>query len=260
MSIKKLRIHIIQPDIAWENPMENKKKYEEWLDNLATEEEDLVLFPELFLTGFTMNSSQLGENMEGKGVTWMKQMASKYSIIIAGSHIIKVSGHCFNRFLFVFPDGKVNYYDKRHLFRMGDEHEHYSKGNTRKVFNIANWRILPVVCYDLRFPVWIRNRNDYDVMICIANWPSVRQQVWNNLLVSRAIENMSYVVGVNRIGTDGRNINYEGGSQGIDPKGDVILKSDNREGIFSLTLDNDPLEHFRKSFPVHLDADDFTLQ
>lgn len=258
--MNKLRIHITQPDIVWENPDENKKKYEELLAKLTSGDEDLVLFPELYLTGFSMNSSRLGENMNGPGVSWMKQMALKHSKIIAGSHIIKDRDKCYNRFLFVFPDGNIDFYDKRHLFRMGDEHEHYSRGNTRKVMNIANWRILPVICYDLRFPVWIRNRNDYDVMLCIANWPAVRQQVWNNLLVSRAIENMSYVVGVNRIGTDGRNIKYEGGSQAIDPKGEIILKSETSEGIFSIELDNCPLQRFRKSFPVHLDADDFTLQ
>jgi omega-amidase len=255
-----LTVHVFQPDVTWEDPTANKAKYENWLRKMDDPQKSLVIFPETFLTGFSMNTKLLGEGMDSKSVGWMKDMASKYQKILAGSHIIRDGDKFFNRFLFSFPDGRVEVYDKRHLFRMGEEHNHFAKGESRKIIGIGNWRIMPVICYDIRFPVWIRNRNDYDVLICIANWPAVRQPVWNNLLVTRAIENMSYVIGVNRVGKDGNQIQYVGGSQCIDPKGNYMLKSDDQEAIFTFVLEKNPLENFRKKFPVHLDADDFIIK
>ncbi len=255
-----LTVHVFQPDVIWENPTANRTKYENWLKKMEDRQESLVIFPETFLTGFSMNTTSLGEGMKSKSVVWMKDMATKYGKIMAGSHIIKENDRYFNRFLFAYPDGQVEIYDKRHLFRMGEEHNHFSRGESRKIISIGKWRIMPIVCYDIRFPVWIRNRNDYDVLICIANWPAVRQPVWNNLLVTRAIENMSYVIGVNRVGTDGNQIQYIGGSQCIDPRGNYIMKSDDQENILTFALEKDPLERFRKKFPVHLDADDFIIK
>lgn len=255
-----LQITVCQPDVYWEKPKENQKQFEKYLDEIAIDAPDLVLFPELFLTGFTMNTSGNAESMDGAGVKWMRKMAEKYQVVIGGSHIIRDSGKVYNRFLFVFSDGKTDFYDKRHLFRMGEEHRHYQAGTERKVFKVAGWNILPIVCYDLRFPVWIRNRNDYDVMICVANWPSVRQAVWNNLLVSRAIENACYVAGVNRTGIDGREISYTGGSQFIDPKGNRFNVLNDKSGILSAELSKEDLTRFREKFPVHLDADDFLIK
>jgi predicted amidohydrolase len=254
------KITICQPDLSWEKSTINMEKYDNWLHDNLDYQTDLILFPEMFLTGFSMKTHDLAETMDGASVTWMQHMAREHETCVAGSHMIKEFDQYYNRFIFTYPSGKIEYYDKRHLFRMGEEQMHYSNGNTRKIIEINSWRLLPIICYDLRFPVWLRNRNDYDVLICIANWPSVRQPVWNNLLIARAIENLSYVVGVNRVGTDGMNIRYQGGSQAIDPKGHHLLKTTDQEGIYSLILEKHTLIQFREKFPAHLDADDFTIK
>jgi len=199
--------------------------------------------------------------MTGDTVLWLKEMAMKRNCAIAGSMIIKEDNKFFNRFIFVKPDGKLNYYNKKHLFRMANEHEHYSAGEKKVIVNYKGWRINLLVCYDLRFPVWSRNKNDYDLLIYVANWPTSRISQWNTLLAARAIENQAYIVGVNRIGSDGNNFNYSGSSQIINPKGEKLIDNNiNKDIIETAELDYDSLIHYRENFSVYLDADDFEIK
>lgn len=255
-----LLITIVQPDISWEDPLSNQKKYLQWLEQVASVKTDVIIFPETFLTGFSMNTAKLAETVDGKNVSWMLHLAKKHAAIVAGSLIVRGNDKPYNRLVFASHDGSLEHYDKRHLFRMGEEHKHYSRGNHRTIVNIGPFRILPAICYDLRFPVWLRNKNDYDVMVCVANWPAVRQHVWETLLIARAIENQCYTIGVNRTGRDGRNIEYVGGSVVVDPKGHILTKLNHHEGIGHVCLDIETLHESRKKFPVHLDADDFEIK
>ncbi|PVX52629.1 putative amidohydrolase [Balneicella halophila] len=254
-----LKVVALQANLVWENPEENRQYFKNCFDEIA-EHVDLVVLPEMFTSGFTMEPKPSAEKMDGKSVKWMQDCAKRYQFLLTGSLIIQENGAFYNRMIFAFPNGAIEYYDKRHLFRMGKEHEHYTAGIKKLIVNYKGWRIFPQICYDLRFPLWSYNRNEYDLLIYVANFPAVRRNVWNSLLLARAIENQCYVVGCNRIGIDGNELVYDGGSQVISPKGKIIAKAtyDTPETL-SANLSLEKLQAFREKFPIHLDADNFEL-
>ncbi|MEN6452999.1 MAG: amidohydrolase [Prolixibacteraceae bacterium] len=253
-----LHIAVIQTDLIWENAKANRTRFEKLFLQLPNGTE-LVILPEMFSTGFSMNVNQLGEPMNGKTICWLKDQAAAHGTVIAGSLMIREDGECFNRFVFVYPDQTLDFYDKRHLFSMGQEQMYFVPGLHRKIVQIKSFRILPQICYDLRFPVFSRNRNDYDLMINCANWPGSRSDVWKTLLKARAIENQAYVIGVNRIGIDANKINYKGDSMVIDPKGKEMVTATEKEEILPAKLSKESLDQFREKFPVLPDADNFSL-
>jgi predicted amidohydrolase len=254
---KNITLAIIQPDLHWEAPGANLSFFEQ--EVMALEETpDLVVLPETFTTGFTMNVEDHADG-EGKTIAWMREMAAQKGCVMAGSAIIREEGRYFNRLLWVEPSGKVQHYDKRHLFRMGREQLHFSPGNRRVVVTLASFRILLQVCYDLRFPVFARNRGDYDAILYVANWPTARQPVWETLLTARALENQAYVIAANRCGTDGEGMDNCGLSRVIDPRGNIKARLDDQPGVLISSLDLEELRLFRNNFPAHEDADDFQL-
>ena len=221
---------------------------------------DLVILPEMFTTGFSMNSRKLAENMSGVSVRWMLDKAEYLNAVVVGSMIIKEGDGYYNRLLWVYPGRSLEWYDKRHLFRMGGENKFYEAGKQRLVVDYKGWRINPLICYDLRFPVWSRNRNDVDMLIYVANWPASRKQAWTILLKARAIENQVFVAGVNRVGRDGEGVIYQGDTQLINPRGDVITGFDlSYPGVTIAEVSLEELTSFRKKFPVVDDADDFVI-
>jgi predicted amidohydrolase len=255
-----LRVTLVQAELAWQHPAANREQFSQLLQGLAGLT-DLVVLPEMFTTGFMMAPETHAEPYGGATFTWLQQQAQQLKAAICGSVATEASGKYMNRFMFATPDGSVQFYDKRHLFRMGDEVNHYSAGVERTVFHYQGWRILPQVCYDLRFPVFMRNRNDYDLAIVVANWPAVRRKPWRTLLQARAIENQSYVLGVNRIGIDGLGLAYSGDSLAVDFKGELLI--DQAEGtafVQTTALDLLALKQFREQFPAWMDADDFDLK
>lgn len=254
-----LNIAVFQLDLVWENPEANRSKIDECFQKISINT-DLVFLPEMFTTGFSMNVSELAETMNGETVQWMKKRSSELQIALCGSLIIEENGQFFNRLLFVEPSGEVHFYNKRHLFTMGNEESYIKKGTERLIFLFKGWRICPLICYDLRFPVWSRNRNEYDLLVYSANWPNARNEVWNTLLKARSIENQCYVVGINRVGTDGLSIYYSGNSQVFNPKGQQLAKSlSDAEEVLIASLSFQEMADFRKKFPVLNDADDFNI-
>ncbi|MDP2114969.1 MAG: amidohydrolase [Bacteroidota bacterium] len=254
-----LNIAVLQLDLVWENPSANLAKIDELLQKINTNT-DVVFLPEMFTTGFSMNVSELAETMEGETVQWMKKRSAEHQQALCGSLIIQENGKFYNRLLFVEPSGEIHFYNKRHLFTMGNEESHFQKGTERLIVQYKGWRICPLICYDLRFPVWSRNRNEYDLLVYSANWPNARNDVWNTLLKARAIENQCYVVGVNRIGTDGNGIDYSGDSQVFNPKGKQIIQMLSVQNeLLSASLSLQELSDFRSKFPVLNDADDYYL-
>lgn len=255
-----LRVTLVQSMLHWEDAEANRVMFSAKLRDLkgAT---DLIVLPEMFTTGFSMRSTELAERMEGPTVAWMKGQAKALDAALFGSVIIAEDGKCFNRGLFVKPDGQVVVYDKRHLFRFANETDHYSAGKERVVVEWRGWRVLLQVCFDLRFPVFARNRGEYDAILYVANWPEVRRYPWSQLLLARAIENQVYVAGVNRVGMDGKGIHYSGDSVVVDPRGVVIGNvAPSQEGCTTVALDWNALEDFRAKFPVAREADDFELR
>lgn len=255
-----LRISIIQTDIIWENKQENLRLQEKKLQSLRGTTEIAVL-PEMFSTGFSMQSSELAEPNSGITVTVLKQWASQFQMAICGSYIATDNGCFYNRAFFLTPDGEEFFYDKRHLFRMGREAEYFSAGNKRTVISYLGWNICLLICYDLRFPVWSRNiNNEYDLLIYVANWPASRRLAWDTLLRARALENQCYACGVNRVGTDGHHISYNGGSKIYSALGTEIASlPDEEEGIRTAPLTLSALRQFREKFPAWKDADGFQL-
>ena len=255
---RKLRISLVQYDIVWENKEANLHYVEDVVTSLAGKT-DIVVLPEMFTTGFTMNSHKLSESNDGDTITLLKQWATEFDIAICGSFIAKEKGHFFNRGFFISSESEY-FYDKRHLFRMGKEPEYFSPGDKRLIFEHKGFNICLLICYDLRFPVWARNiNNEYDLIIYTANWPESRAKVWNTLLAARAIENISYVCGVNRIGKDGNDLVYKGDSKLIDAKGEV-LTSIKVDKVETVSISKDELDKFRNKFPVWKDADSFELK
>ena len=259
MGTEHLLITLIQPDIVWENKVANLLQYEEMIAGIAGIRQ-VVALPEMFSTGFSMAPERLAEPMDGKTVTWMADMAMKYRCILTGSLIIEESGKYYNRMLWVQPDGRIGRYDKRHLFAYADEDKHYSRGESRLIAQVNGWRINLQVCYDLRFPVWARNQGDeYDVLLYVANWPEARSLAWKTLLQARAIENMCYVVGVNRVGKDGKDYNYTGDSSVFGPLGELIWQQSGEVACHTVTLEKDLLQKVRAKLPFLADADKFLL-
>ncbi len=259
MGSEQLHITLIQPNIVWENKVANLLQYEEMIAGISATKH-IVALPEMFSTGFSMAPERLAEPMDGKTVTWMADMAVKYRCILTGSLIIEEDGKYYNRMLWVQPDGRIGIYDKRHLFAYADEDKHYTKGETRLIAQVNGWRINLMVCYDLRFPVWSRNQGDeYDVLLYVANWPEPRSLAWKTLLQARAIENMCYVVGVNRVGKDGKDYNYSGDSSVFGPLGEKIWQQSNDVACHTVTLEKEMISKTRGKLPFLNDADKFML-
>lgn len=255
-----LKATIIQVNLHWENVNENLKMFSEKISSIK-EETDLIILPEMFSTGFTMNNKPLAEKMNGKTFEWMKKMAKEKKCVITGSVIIEENSNYFNRLIWMRADGSFEIYDKRHLFRYANEQDYYTAGTKKLIVELKGWKICPQICYDLRFPVWIRNQNkEYDILIFVANWPERRNYPRETLLIARAIENQAYVIGVNRVGKDGGDINHSGDSVFINPQGEVISKAkSNEEVVMTVSLSYSALEEWRKKFPAWMDADKFTI-
>lgn len=258
--MNKLTVTLVQTTLHWERIEENLNHFGKLLAPLRGKT-DVVFLPEMFTTGFSMEPENLAEEMDGTTVSWLRQEAAALGCILAGSIIIKEKTHYFNRLIWMQPSGEFSVYDKRHLFRLGNEQETYSPGKQKLIQEIGEWRVRSLICYDLRFPVWSRNRNDYDLLVYVANWPESRREVWNTLLKARAIENQAYVIGVNRIGRDGNGIDYSGDSAVIDPKGNIISNIQPcEEKVETATLSMQELIEFRAKFPVLPDRDEFVIQ
>lgn len=252
-----MKISVVQPEPVWEDKNANFKKLEEAIKPFYNKSE-IIILPEMFSTGFSMNVS-LGEGNNGPTLQWMKEQAVNGGFAVCGSYIALDGSRAFNRFAFVTPES-LDFYDKRHLFSIGEEDKFYTPGKERIVISYKGWRIRPFICYDLRFPVWSRNRNDYDLAIYVASWPGPRINVWNTLLKARAIENMCYVAGSNRIGTDGNGVRHDGMSQIVDPRGELLISAGlSEEKVISADLSLTELNEFRKKFNVLRDSDDFSL-
>jgi omega-amidase len=251
-----MTIALIQSELFWEDAVRNRNHFFEIIASLK-EQVDLVVLPEMFSTGFTMNPAEVAETMEGETVSWMRSLATENQFAICGSVVIEENHEFFNRFLLVFPSGKIEFYDKRHLFTLAGEDKVYTAGTAKRIIEYKDFRICPQVCYDLRFPVFARNTEDYDLLIYVANWPEPRINAWDALLKARAIENMSYVVGVNRIGTDANGHRYPGHSIILDYLGNPIATSDNN--IIIATLDKNAMLESRQKFGFLNDRDDFTV-
>ena len=259
MTQETLTAAIIQLDQVWENSGTNRLKLDEWLRK-TDKSTDIVFLAEMFNTGFSMNISALAETMDGETVTWMKQRSAEYGFALCGSLIILENNLYYNRLIFAEPSGEVHFYNKRHLFTMGGEESQFEQGIERIIITYKGWRICPFICYDLRFPVWARSNNEYDLLVYSASWPQARDEVWNTLLKARAIENQAYVVGANRVGVDGNSITYSGNSQVIDPKGKVLaITQEYVENIVAASLSYNELLRFRADFPVLNDADTFSI-
>ncbi len=254
-----LEVALIQFNISWHNPKANRKVLESKINSLNATV-GLIILPEMFTTGFTMAVHKHAEPTEGETLNWMKKIAAKTKAVITGSIIINEKENYFNRLLWVTPNGGYSYYDKRHLFRMASEHSYFAQGNKQPIFELNGWRFKPQICYDLRFPVWSRNLNlAYDVLIYVANWPKARILAWDVLLQARAIENLSYAIGVNRVGTDETGKAYNGHSTCYNFKGEPENKVLEKEAIIYVHLSKNALDDYRNSFPAHLDADTFNI-
>jgi omega-amidase len=254
-----MKFNLLQYNIVWEDIESNLKFLTKQLENLPVDN-SIILLPETFSTGFSMNADKLAQAMNGSAVQWMQLNAKKYNCIIAGSLLIKENKYFYNRFVWAFPDSTLRYYNKRHLFRMGGENKNFKSGQERVIIEWQGVKILPLICYDLRFPVWSRNLNDYDIIVYSANWPLSRINAWQTLLKARAIENQAYVLAVNRVGADGENVIYGGNSLALDFKGETIeLGSQVGEQVISVSIDIQKQEEFKNTFPVWKDADDFII-
>ncbi len=252
-----LKVALVQDTLIWGDVAQNLAHFTTVIRQIASTP-DLIVLPEMFTSGFLMEKKHLVAPQLQETLNWMQQMATEKSTILMGSVIVEDAGKYYNRLYAVDQNGVLGYYNKRHLFRMGEEDAHFSAGTEHFIFNVKGWRICPLICYDLRFPVWSRNQNNYDVLIYVANWPDSRRKVWDVLLQARAIENQSYVVAVNRVGTDANNLEYSGGSMAINAKGKVIAKCiDNKSDVITAELNFAELNIFRKKFNVFADADKF---
>ncbi len=253
-----LKVTLVQSALHWHDATANRDRFARQLSGFEGKT-DLVILPEMFTTGFTMDAPRYAESMDGPSVAWMQRQAQSLGATVAGSVIIEEAGNFHNRLIWMSPEGNCHHYDKRHLFRMADEHHHYAAGDRRLVVELKGWRVCPLVCYDLRFPVWSRNRDDYDLLIYVANWPKRRSHHWRSLLVARAIENLCYVAAVNRVGVDGNEIEYSGDSAIVSPQGGHLASLAETETSVTVSLSHESLTRYRKRFPADLDADDFTV-
>jgi len=256
----KLRVALIQSELVWENPEQNRRHFNTKITDIS-EPVDVIILPEMFTSGFTMNANKVAETMTGETISWMKTISKAKNAAITGSLVIKEDNAFFNRLVFVQPDGKISYYDKRHTFTLAGEHKVYNAGQSNVIIKFRDWKIKPLVCYDLRFPVWARNTQDYDLIYYVANWPKIRIAAWEALLKARAIENMSYCIGINRVGLDANNHEYSGHSAAYDVLGkrlDTIPKD--KEAIEIVTLNKTHIDTYRNKLSFLKDRDAFTLK
>lgn len=253
-----MEIAIIQADLVWENPKANRTQFEQKI-NAISQSVDLIVLPEMFSTGFTMFPNDLAETMNGETVKWMQEVAKAKQLAICGSIIVEENANYYNRFVFVYPNGEIKTYDKRHLFSLAGEHKQYTQGTEKVIIEYKDWKICPQICYDLRFPVFSRNIEEYDLLIYVANWPKPRIQAWDALLKARSIENMSYVVGVNRVGLDGNKHEYIGHSIVLDELGNSIVEANENNGVFFTTLDKVQMLQTREKLNFLNDKDYFSI-
>ena len=258
-----LRVALVQTDLHWQDKTANLALLEEKIWSLKNSC-DLIVLPEMFATGFSMESALLAEPMNLQVHKWMKQLAAQTGSVITGTVIISEGGNYYNRLLWVMPDGTTQHYDKRHLFRMANEDASFAPGEQLPIFSLKGWKICPQICYDLRFPIWARNHWNsgnaaYDLLFYVASWPAARISAWDTLLPARAIENLSYCLGVNRVGIDGNQIAYTGHSAAYDFKGERLVDLGEKDQIQVVSLSRSSLEEYRSKFPAWKDADNFTL-
>lgn len=257
--MEQLHVSLIQTDLIWENPEKNRQKFSELIAQTPAET-DLILLPEMFSTGFSMSPESNFESMNGNTHQWMVLEAQKKNCVVTGSFICQDNGKYYNRLLWVRPDGTYETYDKRHLFSLAGEEKHYTAGSEQLLVELKGFKIMPLICYDLRFPVWSRNTMDYDVLLYVANWPEIRSFFWIQLLTARAIENQSYVLGLNRCGDDGNGMPHSGNSRILDPLGGIIQEAnDGKEAILSAVLTKSELNKVRQKFQFLNDRDDFKI-
>jgi predicted amidohydrolase len=254
-----MEISIIQSPLFWENPTANRNYFDEKINSI-TEKVDLIVLPEMFTTGFTMNPSSVAETMKGETVLWLQSLAKAKNSAITGSLVITENNNFYNRLLFVFPSGEIQFYDKHHLFTLAGESKVYTKGNQKLIVEYLGWRICPLICYDLRFPVLARNVEDYDVLLYVANWPKPRINAWDILIRARSVENMCYTIGVNRTGFDNNNNEYVGHSQVVDFLGNYILEPMESESVFNIVLNKEKLVETRNKLGFLNDRDIFELK
>ncbi len=254
-----LRITTIQSQLHWEDIDANLEGFTQKLSELNTNT-DLIILPEMFTTGFSMNAENLAEEMYGKTINWLKTQAANHQSIITGSFIATEDGRYYNRLVWMRPDGSFETYDKRHLFTLAKEHETYRQGTKKLIVEYNGWKICPLICYDLRFPVWSRNVEDYDLLIYMANWPLTRNHHWKSLLMARAIENQSYTIGVNCVGKDGNGFEYSGDTSIIDFSGSMIYQISNSENVFTITLEKEKQQSYRDKLNFLPDKDSFEIK
>jgi omega-amidase len=253
-----LNVTTVQADLRWHDAARNLDAFSAVIDNIDAPT-DLIVLPEMFTTGFTMDARSQAERMDGRSAKWLEETAARTNAAVCGSLIIEEDGLFYNRFLLVKPDGSTTSYDKRHLLRLAGENVSYQRGTRSVTVEINGFRICPMICYDLRFPVWSRNRGHYDLLLYVANWPSPRHFAWETLIRARAIENLSYVAAVNRTGTDGNDLKYSGGTAVIDFLGQDLASLGGETGAATATLDLSALNDFRDRYPFHLEADEFSI-
>jgi len=256
---QKMKVALIQSSLIWENPKANRNYFEEKI-NAITEKVDLIVLPEMFSTGFTMNPELVFETMQGETIQWLQTLAKAKNSAITGSLVIKEKGNFYNRLVFVFPSGDIKIFNKRHLFTLAFEDEFYTSGNEKLIVEYQGWKICPLICYDLRFPVFARNTENYDLLIYVANWPKARINAWDILLKARSVENLCYTIGVNRIGFDDNNFEFDGHSQTVDFLGNYILEPQETEGVFVVELNKEKLVETRNKFGFLNDRDTFELK
>lgn len=254
-----MKIALIQSDLYWEDASKNKKSFESKINQIDSEVH-LIVLPEMFSTGFTMNASAVAETMQGETILWMQTIAKQKNVALTGSVIITENEQYYNRMLFVFPSGEIQYYDKRHLFTLAGEDKFYTRGNKKVIIEYLGWKICLQVCYDLRFPVFARNVENYDLLLYVANWPKVRKNAWDALIKARAIENLTYVVGVNRIGLDANDYEHIGHSQVVDYLGNFVLEPQETEAVFIVELDKNTMLETRKKLDFLSDKDIFEIK
>lgn len=263
-----LSITLIQSALHWQDKAANLAMFKQQI-NAIKEKTEIVVLPEMFSTGFSMQPETLAETMNGETLQWMQRVAAEKKIILTGSMIAVEEGRFYNRLVWMLPNGKYGFYNKRHLFAFAGEDARYTAGSKRLIASVKGWRINLLVCYDLRFPVWARQTPaakladgavfEYDLLMYVANWPEQRSHAWKTLLQARAIENQCYVVGVNRVGEDGNGIRYSGDSMVVDPLGEILYSKNGEEAIATIVLQKEKLEAIRAKFPFWKDADDFSI-
>ncbi len=254
----KIKVTLIQSHLFWEDTKKNLQNFESKILSI-NQKTDLIVLPEMFNTSFSLNTEKLAETMQGNTISWMKKMAMKMDAVLTGSVMIKDQNQYFNRLVWVRPNGTIEHYDKKHLFGMSEEAKVLSAGTEKALFELKGWKISPVICYDLRFPVWCRNVEDYDVLLVVASWPEIRSSHWRALLLARAIENQAYVIGVNRVGEDGKNVYHSGDTMLIHPNGGILFQKMDEEDIYTVTINREEVVKTRRLLPFLEARDPFSF-